>query len=461
MFDHQIGPSAQPLNQSQAISAQFPAPLACLFRPKRHKVLWGGRSAGRSWGCARALLLLGVKRPIRVLCVRELQNSIGESVHLLLTQQIAELHLENQYKIEVARITCVSGPGRGTTFSFEGIKNNTTKIKSYEGIDYCWVEEANKVSQKSWEILLPTIRKEGSEVWITFNPELATDYTYERFVLSPAGEVIVQGENWVETTDSFVIKMTYLDNPWVSEVTLNEMNDLKGRDEDAYNNVWLGHCREMLQGAVFAKELRRTIAEGRICNVPWDRETPVNVYFDLGKRDLTAFWIAQRVAMQWRILEYFEDCGEEIEYYLRQLQSREYIYDTIYLPHDAKAKRLGQKRTIDTIVRGLGFKTHVVPKINQKVNAINAGRLIFPNCWFDEVLCKEGLNRLKHYCYSITNGQFSEEPLHDDNSNGADAFMTLAQHIKAPKGKSNVIDRLARQASRFVDEHPNLGWLGA
>ena len=143
-------------------TAHFPEALQCLFKPKRHKVLWGGRSAGRSWGCARALLLIGAGRPIRVLCVRELQNSISESVHLLLSQQIVALGLESIYKIEVARISCISGPGAGTTFSFEGIKNNTTKIKSYEGIDYCWVEEANKVSRTSWGILLPTIRKEGS-----------------------------------------------------------------------------------------------------------------------------------------------------------------------------------------------------------------------------------------------------------------------------------------------------------
>ena len=395
-----------------------------------------------------------------MLCVRELQNSISESVHLLLSQQIVALGLESIYKIEVARISCISGPGTGTTFSFEGIKNNTTKIKSYEGIDYCWVEEADKVSRKSWEILLPTIRKEESEVWITFNPGLATDYTYVRFVQQPAGQVISKKDGFVETSDAFVVKMTWRDNPWVTQVTLNEMEDLKKRDTDAYLNVWEGHCREMLEGAVFAKELRRATAEGRICTVPWDRETPVETFWDLGKRDMTSIWFAQRVAMQWRILEYFEDSGEDIDYYLRELQRKEYIYGTCFMPHDAKAKRIGMKRTIEQVTRGFGFAVHVVPRINQKVNAINAARLLFPTCYFDSDGCRDGLQRLRHYCYDIKDGQRSEEPKHDDNSNGADAFMTLAQHIKIPRKNGGIAEKVKRVASKWTEDHPNLGWLG-
>lgn len=438
------------------IEAEFPEPLQCLFVPKRHKVLWGGRGAGRSWGVARALLLIGTSKVIRVLCVRELQNSISESVHKLLSDQISSLGLDNFYDVQVGKIV-----GRnGTSFAFEGIKNNTSKIKSYEGIDYCWVEEGNKVSRASWEVLIPTIRTEGSEIWITFNPELESDYTYKRFVKEPSGEFVANLANGLETTESFVIKMTWKDNPWFPSVLRTELEDLKKRDEDAYLNVWEGHCRQMLQGAVFAKELRRTLAEDRICKVPWDHETPVSAFWDLGHRDMTAIWFAQRVAMQWRILAYFEDSQEDIHYYLRHCQSKEWIYDTMYLPHDAKAKRLGQKRTIEATVRAAGFKVQVVPKISAKVNAINAARIIFPNCWFDESECEEGLNRLRHYTYTVKDGQLSEEPLHDDNSNGADAFMTLAQAIKAPKRRGLVGERLAdRPKSKFIDEAPQLGWM--
>ncbi len=335
---------------------------------------------------ARALALIGVQRKIRVLCVREFQNSISESVHKLLCDQIEALGLGGEYEIQRDKIT-----GRnGTSFTFDGIKNNTSKIKSYEGIDYCWVEEGNKVTASSWEILLPTIRKDGSEIWVTFNPELETDYTYQRFVLRPSAE-------------SYVVKMTWKDNPWFPDVLKLEMEDLRARDYDAYLNVWEGNCRHALEGAVYAKELRRATSEGRICMVPWDRETPVGTFWDLGRADRTAIWFAQRVGMQFRVLDYFEASGEDIHFYLRELQRKEYVYDQHWLPHDATAKRLGSKRTIEEIVRGAYAGVRVAKKLSV-VDGINAGRVIFPNCWFDEKRCAEGLNRLRHYRYRVVAG---------------------------------------------------------
>lgn len=437
------------------ISTQFPEPLQCLFKPKRYKVLFGGRGAGRSWGVARALLIIGTMRPIRVLCCRELQNSITESVHKLLSDQISNMELDSFYDIQVAKITGKNG----TSFSFEGIKNNTTKIKSYEGITHCWVEEANKVSYASWESLIPTIRQDDSEIWITFNPELETDYTYRRFVIDPAGDLIFKSGDYKETTECYVIKMTWKDNPWFPEVLMKEMEDLRKRDPDAYLNVWEGNCRQMLEGTIFAKEMRRCQEEGRITLVPWDRETPVDTFWDLGRRDMTSIWFAQRVSMQYRVLAYFEDSQEDIHYYLRHLQSRDYTYGTHYLPHDAKAQRLGQKRSIEQIVRSMGHAVQVVPRISQKVNAINAARIVLPTCWFDEDECKEGLVRLRNYRYKVIDGQLSQDPLHDDNSNGADAFMTMAQSIKSPKQRNRLPVGFGKNENPFIDEAPGLGWM--
>lgn len=430
-------------------AAKFPQPLEVLFIPKRHKVMYGGRAAGRSWGCARALLLLGAQKAIRVLCARELQNSIADSVHRLLADQVTNLHLEHIYDVQASRIISRAGavPGGQTSFAFEGIKNNATKIKSYEGIDYCWVEEANKVSRNSWEILLPTVRKENSEIWITFNPELDTDYTYERFVKKPS-------EN------SVVVKMTWRDNPWVPKSMLEEMEDLKNRDYEAYLNVWEGFTRQVLEGAVFAKELQRCQIENRITKVPWDRQIPVDTFWDLGRRDMTSIWFAQRVAMQYRVLEYFEDSAEDIQYYLRYLQNRPYTYGTHFLPHDAKAKRLGQQRTIEAACRAVFANVRVVDRISHKVNAINAARIIFPNCWFDEDNCADGLGRLRHYRYKVVDGQLSEEPLHDEASNGADAFMTLAQSLKEKKPKNRLGNKLKPLANKFMEDSPFQGWLG-
>lgn len=423
------------------INAEFPEKLHCLFAPRRYKVLYGGRGAGRSWGVARALLIQGTSEPLRILCCRELQNSIAESVHKLLSDQIEALGLGHFYEIQVAKII-----GRnGTTFSFEGIKNNSKKIKSYEGIDRCWVEEANNVSKASWGILIPTVRKENSEIWLTFNPELETDYTYQYFVRNPS-------------KDTIVVKMNWRDNPFFPEVLREEKDKLKKLDEDSYLNIWEGNPLQMLEGVVFAKQLRRAQEDSRICHVPWHTETPVDTFWDLGRADMTTIWFVQRVAMQYRILAYFEDSGEDILYYLRECQNREYLYGTMYLPHDAKAKRMGQKHTIEQTVRKHGFKVTIVPRISQKVNAINAARLIFNQCYFDEDGCVDGLARLRRYKYKVVEGQFSQEPLHDENSHAADGFMTFAQAIKVP-GRGLDTQKLRSIKSKFVDLTPGLGWL--
>jgi len=440
------------------VTAEFPEYLQCLFQPKRYKILYGGRGAGRSWGAARALLLIGAEKQIRVLCARELQNSIAESVHKLLSDQIDSLGLRGFYEIQVGKIIGANG----TTFSFEGIKNNTTKIKSYEGIDYCWLEEANKVSRASWGVLIPTIRKENSEIWITFNPELETDYTYCRFVKDPPlrqATGMVKGV--LEDDLSYVCRMTWANNPWFPEVLRTEMENDRKRDFDYYLNVWEGHCLQNLEGAVYAKELRRAQEEGRICSVDWDHESPVDTFWDLGRRDATAIWFAQRVAMEYRIIGYFEDTGHEINYYLQELQARKYLYGQHYLPHDARAKRLGSKRTIEEIIRtAYPGNVRIVPKLSV-ADGINAARTIFSNCWFDEDECADGLAALRHYRYKVVDGQLSNEPMHND---GADAFRYLAVALRGPRDDSvqrGMANKMGSALKRLGDiGSSGLGWMG-
>ena len=164
------------------INAQFPTKTKFLFKPCRYKVLFGGRGSGKSWAMARALLLLATQKTLRVLCVREVQNSIAESVHKLLSQQIEILGLQQFFEIQN---TTIFSRINGSEFIFEGIKHNVTKIKSMEGIDICWAEEAEAISDMSWDVLIPTIRKSGSEIWISFNPKFEDDPTYQRFVFNP------------------------------------------------------------------------------------------------------------------------------------------------------------------------------------------------------------------------------------------------------------------------------------
>jgi len=204
---------------------RFPAKLKCLFEPKqiRYRILYGGRGGSKSWGISRALLIKGIKAPIRVLCAREFQTSIKDSVHKLLSDQIYAMGLEAHYEITQNTIRGING----SEFIFAGIKNNINGLKSIEGIDICWVEEANNVTSHSWEILAPTIRKEGSEIWVSFNPELPTDETYKRFVLNPPENAVVTKLNWS-------------DNPYFPEVLDIERRQLQARDIEAYNNVKTG-----------------------------------------------------------------------------------------------------------------------------------------------------------------------------------------------------------------------------
>ena len=150
------------MNDEQLKSAladvQFPYKLSVLFDKARYKVLYGGRGAAKSWGIARALLIQGAKKPLRFLCAREFMTSLKDSVHKLLSDQINEMGLNGFYEITQATIRGING----TEFAFVGLKNNVANVKSYEGIDICWVEEAQTVSKTSWNVLIPTIRKEKS-----------------------------------------------------------------------------------------------------------------------------------------------------------------------------------------------------------------------------------------------------------------------------------------------------------
>lgn len=394
---------------------QFPKSLDCLFQPSRYKVLYGGRGGAKSWGAARALLIQGAREPLRILCAREFQNSIADSVHKLLSDQIADMGLSAFYEVQNAAIS-----GRnGTEFAFAGLRHNVARIKSYEGVDRVWVEEAQTVSKSSWETLIPTIRKDGSEIWITFNPELDTDETYKRFVINPPVNALVR-------------KVGYQDNPWFPKVLDDERLALKERDPDAYLTIWEGHTRQTLDGAIYAKELRAAQEDGRITRVPYDATKPVHTFWDLGWSDNTSIWFAQAVGFEFRVIDFLQDTQKALPHYLGLLQSRGYVYGTDYLPHDAQAKTLvGAGRTIEQLLRAAGRTVSIIPKLSV-ADGINAARTVFQNCWFDEVKCADGLQALRRYRYDVdeVTGQFSRNPLHDDASHAADAFRYLALSLK-------------------------------
>ena len=189
----------------------------------RYKVAYGGRGSGKSYAFADACLVKALQGKIRVLCARQLQTSIRDSVHKLLCDRIFTLGMESFFEITRESIRGVNG----SEFIFKGIYNNVMEIKSMEGIDICWVEEAQSVSDESWEVLIPTIRKEGSEIWITFNPDHEEDSTYRRFVLNPP-------------PDCKSVLVNYNDNPFFPDVLRKEMEYCKEIDYPRYEHIWLG-----------------------------------------------------------------------------------------------------------------------------------------------------------------------------------------------------------------------------
>lgn len=430
--------SSQVSEVSQAISnAEFPLKLQCLFEKSRYKVLYGGRGGAKSWGVARALLIKAAKDPLRILCAREFQTSIRDSVHKLLCDQIIALGLLNFYEITQNSIRGKNG----SEFSFIGLKNNVANVKSYEGVDIAWVEEAQTTSRQSWNVLIPTIRKQDSEIWVTFNPELETDETYQRFVLNTPNNALVQKVNWS-------------DNPWFPDTLKEEKEALKYRDPEAYNTVWEGLCRQTVDGAIFAKEVQFAELESRITRVPYDATKPVHAVFDLGWADATAIWFVQFIGMETRLIRYMEDNQQTMSYYLAEMQKLGYVYDTLWLPHDAENKTLAAAgRSIEEIVRAAGYKTRIIAR-TPVADSINAARTIFRSCYFDRENCHDGLQCLRHYRYEVDpdTKQFSRNPLHDQYSHGADAFRYIGLMINEPKER-----RKPKPLPMYGSQH---SWMG-
>lgn len=400
------------------LKAEFPEMLDFLFERGvwRYKGARGGRGSAKSWSFARALLILGAMYTLRILCARETQKSIADSVHALLRDQIGNLGLGDKYEIQKAGIYGTNG----TEIIFAGLKHNVSNIKSLEAVDIVWVEEAQSVSKTSWDVLIPTVRKSGSEIWITFNPLLESDDTYKRYVLKPPPR-------------SKIVEVNWHDNPWFPDVLREEKDTLKATDPDAYMHVWEGKCRQMLDGAVYANELRAAELEKRITRVPYDRSKPVDTFWDLGFADSTSIWCVQSFPFEFRFIDYIEGSQKPLEHYQRALQAKGYVFGTHYLPHDARAKQLGTGRSIEELLRNSGFKVRIVPML-RLADGINAARTIFPQCWFDAEKCADGIQALRHYRYELNEklGKLSQEPLHDWASHPADAFRYAGVTLKAP-----------------------------
>lgn len=208
------------------------------LKPARNRVLYGGRSSSKSWDAAGFACFLADNYKLRVLCVRQFQNKISESVYALLKIQIERFGLSRRFDIQRNKIY---NRATGTEFMFYGLWRSIDEIKSLESVDVLWIEEAHNLTEEQWKILEPTIRKEGSQVWVVFNPKLATDFAYKRFVVNPPPNTIVR-------------KINFDENPFLSKTMRDIIEAARAEDEDEFAHVYLGEPRTDDDGVIIKRK---------------------------------------------------------------------------------------------------------------------------------------------------------------------------------------------------------------
>lgn len=399
--------------------ADFPTKLRFLFQPAPYKVAYGGRYGFKSWSFARALLLLGISKPLRVLCAREVQLSIKASVHQVLEDQIQRLGIGSNYDVFETEIR-----GRnGTKFIFTGLSTHTVEtIKSYENIDICWVEEGQTITARSWEILDPTIRKEGAEIWCTFNPYLESDPTYQMFIAHPPpGAVVVQ--------------ISWRDAPvgWYTDLIHQKRIHFKETNPREYPNIYEGVCKPAVEGAIYFDEVARMERDGRVCNVPYDPMLKAHVVIDLGFNDEMAVSIVQRHVSEIRIVRYIEDTQKTLAYYSNELKDLRYNWGKVWLPFsDGFSKDFKTGRGSDQILTALGWnvaRKEEVANVDVE-DGIRQTRLVFPRVYVDKTHCTQLVESWKRYRRHINKQTLTAgAPVHDQYSHGADCTRYIAINI--------------------------------
>jgi len=376
----------------------------------RYLVSYGGRGGAKSWSIAQILVLRAFQKPTRILCVREVQRSISESVLQLLADTIERMGLRDYFDVQKTQIIGTNG----SRFIFEGVKSNISKVKSMEGIDICFCEEADQLSYSSWMTLIPTVRKEGSQFMISFNPNDEMDDTYQRFVVNTPPQTYVVKTNWSE-------------NPWFPNQLNKERLYLKEKNTDLYNHIWEGEVLSNRDGAYFAK----FIPQDQIMDFKVEPNLPVDTYWDLGVSDSTCIWLIQQIGMEIRVVDCYENQGEGLQFYINWLHDwrtkNSAVFGEHYAPHDIQVRELGTGKSRLETARKLGIHFRVVRRLSIE-DGIHAARAILPKCYFEKTNTKDGLQALRRYRkeFDEKKGIYKPHPLHDWSSHYADAFRYFA-----------------------------------
>ena len=399
-----------------SLQIQIPEVLTPFLEPMRYKVAYGGRGSGKSWTVAQLLVIKAYQSETRILCAREMQRSISDSVMQLLADTIERMGLSSFFQVQSNTIK----GDNGSRFIFEGLKSNVTKIKSMEGIDIVWVEEAEAVSFTSWETLIPTIRKPNSEIWVTFNPRDELDDTYDRFITNPPKESLIQKVNWQ-------------DNPWFPEELRKEKDHMREKDETLYRWIWEGEPVANKDGAYWQKYIR----DSQVKDFPIDPLLPVSTYWDLGISDDMAIWFVQTAGAEIRVIHSYENHGEGLNHYINYLHDfrdkHQITYHEHWAPHDISVRELTTGKSRLETAQSMGINFMKVPQVPVE-DGIHAARFILNRCWFNKEMTKEGVKALKGYRrdFDEEKAVFKNKPLHNWASHYADAFRYFSVAYKSP-----------------------------
>lgn len=440
------------------LEVQTPEWAVPLLQPSRFKAIRGGRGGGKSHERAEAVVLRclgpnkldksGERRPTRIVCIREVQNSIKESVRQLIIDKINKLGLSHMFEVLEAEIR---GP-YDSLIIFKGMQaHNAANIKSLEGFDVAWVEEAQTFSQYSLDLLIPTLRKEYadgtmSELWFTWNTRFETD-PVDQFFFGNSPEA----KGWKRPTDAIIVECQWYDNPWLNKALIQSKDDMYASDPEKAENIWGGGYERVTAGAYYASQIANLERTGRIGDYPYDPALgPVYTSWDLGVADYTSIWFWQVHEVSGtpraRVIDYFEFSGFGAEDIVRSampeytpdIQDRVtayaeigrdvgYKYQRHFLPHDTKVREWGGNAVERIqVLNKLGIPAAQMFKgvQNNDADRIEAVRSTLPLCEFNAVSRVQiGLSRLRRYQKKINQQLgYYMGPLHDQNSHAADAF---------------------------------------
>lgn len=362
---------------------------------------------------------------LRAVCIREVQASLKESAKRLIEDKIEALRVSSRFDVLTTEIRT---PGDGSIL-FQGMRDHTAEsIKSLEGMDVAWVEEAHTLSARSWKLLRPTIRKPGSEIWASWNRRRKTDPVDEFF------------REHAEDRDVACVQANWRDNPFFPAVLEAERKRDLLHDPEGYAHTWEGDYATVNKGAYYAKALLEARQQGRICRLTPEPLVSVRAFHDIGgagaRADAYTIWIVQWVGKEIRALDYYEARGQVLAEHAAWMRARGWEKAISHLPHDGvNTNNITGKRYVDHW-RDAGFNC-VDPAPNAGSGAamqrIEATRRLFPRIWFDEGKTEDGRAALGWY-----HARHDEErgtdlgPEHDWSSHGADAFGQMCLEYEEP-----------------------------